>query len=79
MSSPPARRAYTTTLEALPKGKARVPVPFDPDEAWGTKSEHRMEGTIAGIAVRGTIVADKVGWSFSLGPAWLKGLPGRPR
>ena len=71
-------RAYTTTLEALPKGKARVPVPFDPNEAWGTKQEHHVGGTIAGMRVRGTIVCDASGWSFSLGPAWLRDHPVGP-
>lgn len=25
---------YTTKLEAMPKGRVRVPVPFDPNEVW---------------------------------------------
>jgi hypothetical protein len=75
MSSPIRSRTFTTTLEALPKGKARVPVPFDPNEVWGTKREHHVGGTIAGMSVRGTIVNDASGWSFSLGPAWLRDCP----
>lgn len=75
---PPRSRAFTTTLEALPKGKARVPVPFDPNELWGTKREHHIGGTIAGMPVRGTIVRDASGWSFSLGPAWLRDCPVGP-
>ena len=49
---------YTTTLEPLPGTKARVPVPFDPDEVWGTKRQHHVGGTIAGVRVRGTIRKD---------------------
>lgn len=75
MSLPIRSQAFTTTLEALPKGKARVPVPFDPDEVWGTKREHHVGGTIAGMSVRGTIAHDASGWSFSLGPAWLRDCP----
>jgi hypothetical protein len=78
MSSPIRSRTFTTTLEALPKGKARVPVPFDPNEPWGTKREHHIDGTIAGMPVRGTIVRDESGWSFSLGPAWLRDCPVGP-
>jgi Bacteriocin-protection, YdeI or OmpD-Associated len=78
MSVPNRSRAYTTTLEALAKGKARVPVPFDPNDVWGTKLEHHVGGTIAGLAVRGTIVRDASGWSFSLGPAWLRDCPVGP-
>ena len=69
MSSPTRSRTFITTLQALPKGKARVPVPFDPNEVWGTQREHHVGGTIAAMPVRGTIVNDASGWSFSLGPA----------
>lgn len=75
VSTRASSRTYVTTLELLPKGKARVPVPFDPNEVWGFKGEHHVGGTIAGMAVRGSIVRDEVGWSFSLGPAWLRDCP----
>lgn len=78
MPSPTRSHAFTTTLEAQPKGKARVPVPFDPNARWGTKREHHIGGTIAGMPVRGTIVRDASGWSFSLGPAWLRDCPVGP-
>ena len=68
-------RAYTTALESLPGNKARVPVPFDPDEAWGVKREHHVNGTVAGMRVRVTIVQDDGGWSFSLSPARLRDCP----
>ena len=64
-------RAYTTTLGPLPGDKARVPVPFDPDEVWGTKRLHHVNGTIAGMRVRVTITQDDAGWSFVL-PARLR-------
>ena len=63
---------YTTTLAKLPRGKARVSFPFDPDETWGKKAEHPISGTIAGMGVRGTLVDDGGGWAFTLGPAWLR-------
>jgi hypothetical protein len=74
-------RTYITTLEPMAKKKmkkARVPVPFDPNEAWGSKREHRVGGTIAGMAVRGSITRDDLGWSFSLGAAWLRDCPVGP-
>jgi hypothetical protein len=73
-----APRTYSVTLESLPRGKARVPVPFDPDEAWGAKAEHHVGGTIAGMSVRGTVLRDDDGWSFSLGRAWLRQCPVGP-
>jgi hypothetical protein len=65
-------RTFTTTLEAMPKDKARVPVPFDPNDLWGPKREHHVGGTIAGQRVRGSIMEDERGWSFSVGAAWLR-------
>ena len=32
-----------------------VPVPFDPDEAWGAKPRHHVAGTIGGCDVRGVV------------------------
>jgi len=72
MSSAERTRAYTTTLEPLPGDKARVPVPFDPNQAWGVKRVHHVNGTIAGTRVRVTIAQDDTGWSFSLSPARLR-------
>ncbi|MGH9165347.1 MAG: hypothetical protein ACRDZW_07550, partial [Acidimicrobiales bacterium] len=68
-------RTYATRLETMPRGRVRVPVPFDPDQVWGSKVEHHVAGTVAGFRVRGTVVADGTGWSFSLGPAWLRDCP----
>ena len=65
-------KTFAVTIEAMERGRARVPVPFDPDDAWGTKAEHHVGGTIAGRAVRGSVVRDDKGWGFSLGPAWLR-------
>ncbi|MGH9111511.1 MAG: YdeI/OmpD-associated family protein [Acidimicrobiales bacterium] len=32
-----------------------VPVPFDPDEAWGARREHHVHGTVNGRGVRAVI------------------------
>lgn len=63
---------YSTVIEKLPKGRARVPVPFDPDTVWGHKREHRVSGTVAGVPVRGTVDEGPTGWGLTLGPAWLR-------
>jgi hypothetical protein len=55
--------------------KARVPVPFDPDEAWGIKRQHHVSGTVAGLPVRVTVAQDDVGWSFSLDAARVRDSP----
>jgi len=61
-------RTYRTTLQTGHGDKPRIAVSFDPDAAWGTKSVHHVNGTVAGIRVRVTLVRDEDGWSFSLGP-----------
>ena len=33
---------------AGPRGSAIIAVPFDPDEAWGAKAEHQVNGTVNG-------------------------------
>ena len=74
MSSTPKanEQRYRTVIEALPRNRARVPVPFDPHAVWGPKPEHHISGTVGGRPVRGSVAADGGGWSFSLGPAWLR-------
>jgi len=63
-------RTYSTSFVVDSKGRVHVPVPFDPDEAWGAKKEHRIGGTVAGMAVRGSITSVEGGREFVLGPAW---------
>lgn len=63
---------YSTVIEKLPRGKARVAVPFDPNTMWGHKRVHHVGGTVAGMPVRGTVAEDPTGWAFTVGPAWLR-------
>lgn len=37
------------------KGRVLVPVPFDPDDAWGHRPEHHVAGTVNGMGVRAVI------------------------
>ena len=57
---------------AGPRGCAIIAVPFDPDEAWGAKAEHRVGGTINGRQVRGTIAPSGSGWAFTVTPMWMR-------
>jgi Bacteriocin-protection, YdeI or OmpD-Associated/Domain of unknown function (DUF1905) len=63
---------FTTTVAAAPRGHALIPVPFDPDTAWGAKSRHHIAGAVDGIPVRGTVETAGDGHGFTLGPAWLR-------
>jgi Bacteriocin-protection, YdeI or OmpD-Associated/Domain of unknown function (DUF1905) len=49
-----------------------LPVPFDPDEAWGHKLEHHVRGTINGMDVRGVLEPLDGGRGLVLGPAWRR-------
>lgn len=49
-----------------------VPVPFDPDQAWGFKREHRVHGTVNGMGVRAVIERLGEGRGILLGPAWRR-------
>jgi hypothetical protein len=50
-------------------GRAVIVVPFDPDEAWGVKAVHHVNGTVNGCRVRVTLAPGDGGWEFSYGPA----------
>jgi hypothetical protein len=49
-----------------------VPLPFEPDEAWGPKPRHPVTGSVNGMGVRA--VAERLGdgWGIVLGPAWRR-------
>ena len=49
-----------------------MPIPFDPDQLWGRKTEHHVHGTVNGINVRGVIERLADGRGLVLGPAWRR-------
>ena len=55
-----------------PRGHAVIAIPFDPDEAWGAKAKHHVNGTVNGCRVRVTIAPDDNGWAFTLNPAKMR-------
>jgi hypothetical protein len=64
---------FRVQVTAGPGGHAVVPVPFDPDEAWGAKALHHVNGTVNGGRVRVTITPGDSGWAFTLNPARMRG------
>lgn len=64
-------RHFTATVAAAARGRVVVPVPFDPDALWGTKSAHHVVGTVGGRRVRAVIETLEDGRGIVLGPAWL--------
>ncbi|MGH2607599.1 MAG: YdeI/OmpD-associated family protein [Tepidiformaceae bacterium] len=49
-----------------------IPIPFDPNEAWGARARHHLTGTINGATFRGALVAEGGRWYLPLGPAWRR-------
>ena len=49
-----------------------VPLPFDPDEAWGRKAEHHVSGTVNGMGVRAVVESFDDGRGILLGRAWRR-------
>jgi hypothetical protein len=62
-------KRFTVKVAADPRGYALVVVPFDPDEAWGAKAVHHVNGTVNGCRVRVTLAPGESGWGFSLNPS----------
>jgi Bacteriocin-protection, YdeI or OmpD-Associated/Domain of unknown function (DUF1905) len=67
-------RALVADGPAGPGGHAIVVVPFDPDEAWGAKAVHHVNGTVEGRRVRVTISPATAGWAFTLSPSRVRDL-----
>jgi bacteriocin resistance YdeI/OmpD-like protein len=59
---------FRIQVTADSRGRAVIAVPFDPDEAWGAKAVHHVNGTVNGCRVRVTIAPGDSGWAFTLNP-----------
>jgi bacteriocin resistance YdeI/OmpD-like protein/uncharacterized protein DUF1905 len=66
-------KRFSARITADPHGRAIIVVPFDPDEAWGAKAVHHVNGTVNGCRVRVTITPGDSGWAFTLSPARMRG------
>lgn len=53
-------------------GRVFVPVPFDPNDAWGQKEKHYITGTVNGCPVRGPLEAADGAYRVPLGAAWRR-------
>lgn len=76
----PESMSFTATVTTDGRRRVLVPIPFDPDDAWGSKREHRVHGTVDGMGVRAVVEPLGDGHGILLGPAWRRGCgiePGR--
>jgi hypothetical protein len=49
-----------------------IPIPFDPNEAWGARQRHDITGTVNGHTIRGPLKLDGADYCLLLGPAWRR-------
>lgn len=49
-----------------------IALPFDPNEAWGTKQRHYIAGTVNGCGVRGSLGSDGKQYFLPLGATWRR-------
>lgn len=63
---------YTTVVSADDRKRVMVPVPFNPDETWGQKLEHRIAGSVNGMGIRGSLEPFAGGFGVVLGEAWRR-------
>ncbi len=66
------RRRYKTEVTTDERRRVMVPVPFDPDKAWGKKPQHHVTGTVNGMGVRAVVEPLEDGFGIFLGPAWRR-------
>ena len=69
---PDSSRSFDAVVAVGPTGRIMVPLPFSPDEVWGTKREHHVAGTIDTHRVRAVVETFGDGHGIVLGPAWRR-------
>ncbi len=60
-------RRFAAVAIAAGADKLLVPVPFDPNQVWGTKQRHHIAGTVNGVRTRAVMEAVGDGYGFILG------------
>ena len=63
---------FSARVAAGPRESGIVAVPFDPDETWGAKAAHHVNGTVNGCRVRVAIAPGDGGWAFPLSPSRMR-------
>ena len=66
-----AQRFKTTLVQG--GTRVCVPIPFNPDEVWGSKQRHHITGTVNGFGIRGPLEFDGSQYFLVLGAAWRRG------
>src|SRR5262249_26307228 len=67
------QRSFRAKIGGVEKGRAYVPIPFDPAQLWGERARYHVQGTINGCRVRGALAQSGIGYFLPLGPAYRRG------
>jgi len=65
---------FRAVIAAGPGDTAVITMPFDPDEAWGAKANHPVNGTIGGCRTRTRLLPADGGWVLTLAAKRLPGM-----
>ena len=49
-----------------------IPIPFDPNAAWGAKQRHHVGGSVNGCTIRGSLDSEGTQYFLTLGAAWRR-------
>ena len=63
---------FSADVAAGPRGGGVIAIPFDPDQAWGTKAVHHVKGEINGRRVRGSVAPNESGLAFGVNPMCMR-------
>ena len=67
-------RRFRVRIAEGARGHGVIAIPFDPDEAWGVKAVHHVNGTVNHCRVRVTIAPGDRGWAFTMNLARMDGM-----
>jgi hypothetical protein len=67
-----AEQRFTVTVADGGRGRALIPVPFDPDAVWGAKTRHHVGGSVNGKRVRAVVESRGAEFGLLIGRAWLR-------
>ena len=65
-------RTFEAVIIEAADGRAYVPLPFDPDAAWGQVRPHRLHGALNGHNFRGIVEAIDGGLGLPIGAMWRR-------
>ncbi|HEX3492099.1 MAG TPA: YdeI/OmpD-associated family protein [Streptosporangiaceae bacterium] len=62
---------FEAPITVGPRGHGLIAIPFDPDEVWGAKASHPVNGTVGERRIRGRLTRDDAGWTLTVSPMCL--------